>query len=225
MRTPHSIEYLKSVDTPTLVNAIELLRVRPNREGFTPLQIRCLFPEFGRMCGYAVTAQVESISQTEPFDISGFVDLYRLVGEASPKPAVVVLQEIGGYADYAAHCGEVMATFFTRLGAIGLVSDCAVRDLPEVRTLGFHYFARGSVASHGNFRIVRSGLPVQVLGMEVRPGDILHGDENGLITVPAEGLDLLASKVDEIRARERKIMDFVKSPSFTLEGFQEMVVE
>jgi regulator of RNase E activity RraA len=224
MPTSNPIEYLKTVDTPTLVNAIELLRVRPNREGFTPLQLRCLFPEFGRMCGYAVTAQVESISQTEPLDMQGFVDLYRLV-EASPKPAVVVLQEIGGYADYAAHCGEVMATFFTRLGAVGLVSDCGVRDLPEVRALGFHYFARGSVASHGNFRIVRSGVPVQVLGMEVRPGEILHGDENGLISVPEDGLELLPAKVEEIRVRERKIMDFVKSPAFTLDGFRDMVVE
>lgn len=224
MPTSNPIEYLKTVDTPTLVNAIELLRVRPNREGFTPLQLRCLFPEFGRMCGYAVTAQVESISQTEPLDMQGFVDLYKLV-EASPKPAVVVLQEIGGYADYAAHCGEVMATFFTRLGAVGLVSDCGVRDLPEVRALGFHYFARGSVASHGNFRIVRSGVPVQVLGMEVRPGKILHGDENGLISVPEDGLELLPAKVEEIRVRERKIMDFVKSPAFTLDGFRDMVVE
>ena len=224
MPTSNPIEYLKTVDTPTLVNAIELLRVRPNREGFTPLQLRCLFPEFGRMCGYAVTAQVESISQTEPLDMQGFVDLYKLV-EASPKPAVVVLQEIGGYADYAAHCGEVMATFFTRLGAVGLVSDCGVRDLPEVRALGFHYFARGSVASHGNFRIVRSGVPVQVLGMEVRPGEILHGDENGLISVPEDGLELLPAKVEEIRVRERKIMDFVKSPAFTLDGFRDMVVE
>lgn len=224
MPTSNPIEYLKTVDTPTLVNAIELLRVRPNREGFTPLQLRCLFPEFGRMCGYAVTAQVESISQTEPLDMQGFVDLYKLV-EASPKPAVVVLQEIGGYADYAAHCGEVMATFFTRLGAVGLVSDCGVRDLPEVRALGFHYFARGSVASHGNFRIVRSGVPVQVLGMEVRPGEILHGDENGLISVPKDGLELLPAKVEEIRVRERKIMDFVKSPAFTLDGFRDMVVE
>lgn len=224
MPTSNPIEYLKTVDTPTLVNAIELLRVRPNREGFTPLQLRCLFPEFGRMCGYAVTAQVESISQTEPLDMQGFLDLYKLV-EASPKPAVVVLQEIGGYADYAAHCGEVMATFFTRLGAVGLVSDCGVRDLPEVRALGFHYFARGSVASHGNFRIVRSGVPVQVLGMEVRPGEILHGDENGLISVPKDGLELLPAKVEEIRVRERKIMDFVKSPAFTLDGFRDMVVE
>ncbi len=224
MTSPNSIEYLKSIDTPTLVNAIELLKLRPNRDGFTPLQIRCMFPDFGRMCGYAVTAQVETISQTGPFDVSGFIDLYRLV-EASPKPAVVVLQEIGGFGEFAAHCGEVMATFFTRLGAIGLVSDCAVRDLPEVRALGFHYFARGSVASHGNFRIVRSGLPVQVMGMEVAPGDILHGDENGLITVPREGLDALPGKVEAVREKERRIMDFVKSSSFTLEGFQEMVVE
>ena len=60
------IEYLRGIDTPTLVNAIELLHLRPNQEGFTPLQIRCLFPELGRMCGYAVTAQVETLTQSEP---------------------------------------------------------------------------------------------------------------------------------------------------------------
>lgn len=216
------IDYLKSIDTPTLINSIEELKLRPNREGFTPLELRCLFPEFGRLCGYAVTAQVETISQTDSFSIEGFVDLYRLV-EASPKPAVIVLQEIGGYANYAAHCGEVMATFFTRLGAIGLVSDAAVRDIPEVRALGFHYFARGSVASHGNFRIVRSGVPVQILGMEVRPGDILHGDENGLIHVPPGLESTLPAAVDGVRARERKVMEFVRGADFDLSKFQAMV--
>ncbi|MDZ7639397.1 MAG: RraA family protein [Bryobacterales bacterium] len=220
----NAVEYLLTVDTPTLVNAVELLKMRPNREGFTPVGLRCLFPEMGRLCGYAVTAQVETISRTEPLDMQGFLELYRLV-EASPKPAVVVLQEIGGYADYAAHCGEVMATFFTRLGAVGLVSDCAVRDIPEVRALGFKYFARGAVASHGNFRIVRSGLPVQILGMEVKPGTILHGDENGLITVPGVPIDQIEAHVIEIRSREKKIMDFVKSEHFTLDGFRDLVVE
>jgi 4-hydroxy-4-methyl-2-oxoglutarate aldolase len=222
------IEYLKSIDTPTLINSIEELKLRPNREGFTPLELRCLFPEFGRMCGYAVTAQVESISQTEPLDLERFVELYRLV-ETSPKPAVIVLQEIGGFANYSAHCGEVMATFFKRLGAIGLVSDCAVRDIPEVRALGFHYFARGAVASHGNFRIVRSGVPVQVLGMEVKPGDILHGDENGLIQVPAGIEKTLPPAVDGVRARERQVMDFVRGDNFDLSKFlkllDSMVVE
>jgi regulator of RNase E activity RraA len=218
------IEYLKTVDSPTLANAIELLKVRPQREGFTPLSIRALFPEFGRMCGYAVTAQVETVTEGEAFDIRHFMELYRAVENAT-KPAVIVLQEIGGYPDYAAHCGEVMATVFTRLGAIGLVSDCAVRDLPEVRALGFHYFARGSVASHANFHIVRTGVPVQIHGMVVKTGDVVHGDANGLISVPGGYIEELMKAVDEVRSRERRLMDWVRGERFSIEGFPEFVVE
>jgi len=220
----HFLEYLNTVDTPTLSNAIELLKVRPRREGFTPLTVRALFPEFGRMCGYAVTAQVESVTQGEPFDIRHFVELYREV-EKAPKPAIVVLQEIGGYPDYAVHCGEVMATVFTKLGAIGLVSDCAVRDLPEVHGLKFHYFARGACASHANFQIIRSGVPVQIHGMTVRPGDLLHGDPNGLITVPAGHEAAIAQAVDQVRARERRLMEWVRSERFSVDGFENFVVE
>lgn len=218
------IEYLKAIDTPTVANAIELLNVRPQRDGFAPLTIRPLFPEFGRMCGYAVTAQVETVTEGEAFDIRKFMDLYRAV-EKSPKPAVVVLQEIGGHPDYATHCGEVMATVFTRLGAIGLVSDCGVRDLLEVRALGFHYFARGAVPSHANFRIVRTGVPVHVQGMVVKPGDILHGDPNGLISVPSGREDDLARAVDQVRSRERRLMDWVRSENFSIDGFPNFVVE
>jgi len=57
------IDYVKTVDSPTLSNAIELLKVRPRHAGFAPLQIRCLFPELGRLCGYAVTAHVETLTQ------------------------------------------------------------------------------------------------------------------------------------------------------------------
>lgn len=218
------VEYLKTIDSPTLCNAIELLKLRPQRDGFLPLQIRALFPQLGRMCGYAVTAHVETITEMAPMEIGQFVDLYRAV-QAAPKPAVVVLQETGGFPDYAAHCGEVMATVFTRLGAIGLVSDCGVRDIPEVRALGFHYFARGAVASHANFRIVRVGLPVQVCGLVIRPGDLLHGDENGLVSIPPNTGQTLPAAVDEIRSRERKLMEWVRSDRFSLDGFQEFVVE
>jgi regulator of RNase E activity RraA len=204
------IEYLRGVDTPTLVNAIELLEVRPNREAFTPLQIRCLFPAFGRMCGYAVTAQVETITQGEPFDLDRFVELYRLVG-AAPKPAVIALQEIGGQPDHAAHCGEVMATFIRRLGAIGLVSDCGVRDIPEVRALGLHYFARGSVASHGNYRIARPGGPISKWGTAAgwttiprTPSTAITrpmGEERGARRQPRPGADPSTPRSCGTRAR------------------------
>jgi 4-hydroxy-4-methyl-2-oxoglutarate aldolase len=218
------IEYLKTVDTPTLSNAIELLKIRPNSDGFTPLQIRCLFPELGRMCGYAVTAQVETVTGCGEFDINQFVELYRAVS-AAPNPAVIVLQETGGNPDYAAHCGEVMSTCFKRLGAVGLVSDCGVRDLPEVRAMGFQYFARGSVVSHANFRIARVGVAVQIQGLVIRSGDLLHGDENGLLAVPSGYEGQLEANVDQIRSREKKLMDWVRSDAFSLDGFRDFVVE
>jgi regulator of RNase E activity RraA len=218
------IEYLKTVDGPTLSNAIEGLKLRPHREGFTPLQVRAIFPEFGRMCGYAVTAQVETVTESEPAELERFLDLYRAV-EKSPKPAVIVFQEIGGYPDFAAHCGEVMATIFSRLGAVGLVSDCGVRDIPEVRALRFQYFARGAVTSHASFRIVRVGVPVQVCGPIIRPGDLLFGDENGVLLIPDGVEQTLPASVEEVRRRERKLMDWVRSDSFSIEHYRSRTVE
>ena len=100
-----------------------------------------------------------------------------------------------------------------------------MRDIPEVRALGFHYFARGSVASHGNYRIARPGVPVQILGLVVKPGEILHGDENGLISVPAGIEDRLPEAVDTVRRRERKVMEYVRGADFALGNFKQVVVE
>jgi regulator of RNase E activity RraA len=208
------IAFLKTVDTATVSNAIELLEARPRSEGFASLELKCLFPEFGPMCGYAVTAQVETVSEGAPKTEKAFVELFEAV-EKSPRPAVVVMQEIGGDRDRATHSGEVMATIFTRLGAIGLVSDCGVRDLTAVRKIGFHYFARGAVASHATYRIVRTGVPVQITGATIRMGDLLHADENGLVTVPDSGRDRLPALVDQILAKERKLLEFVRDHGFT----------
>jgi regulator of RNase E activity RraA len=217
------IDYLRTVDAPTLSNAIEILKLRPRQEGFTPLQIRALFPEFGRMCGYAVTAQVETVTQSDAAEMERFVELYSAVKQ-SAKPAVVVLQELGGHPDFAAHCGEVMATVFKRLGGVGLVSDSAVRDVPEVRAMGFHYFARGSVVSHANFRIVQVGVPVQIHGLAIRPGDVLHGDENGLLLVPAGIESTLPAAVEAVRTREKRLMEWVRSDDFSENRLREHVV-
>src|SRR5438445_2034659 len=110
------IDYLKTIDSPTLSNAIETLQIQPRHAGFTPLQIRCLFPELGRMCGYAVTAQVESVTQLYATEERTFLEMFQAV-EASPKPAVVAFQEICGHGDYSAHCGAVIVTDFTQLCA------------------------------------------------------------------------------------------------------------
>ena len=224
--TPNSklIEFLKTVDSPTLSNAVETLHVQPRDKGFTPMHVRCLFPELGRLCGYAVTAQVETVTQLYPTEERTFLELFQAVAD-SPKPAVVAFQEIGGHPDYSAHSGEIMATAFSRLGAVGLVTDGGVRDVPEVRGLQFQYFARGTVVSHAHFKIVRVGVPIQIHGLEIKPGDLLHGDENGLMSVPAAALEGVAAAVEQVRARERRLLDFMRGPDFSVAKLKGRFIE
>jgi len=214
---------LSRIDTPTLSNAIERLKVRSPVNGFADRNLRCIFPDLGVLCGFAVTAEVETMNPDEPGRLDqAFFDLCRAI-EQSPKPAVVVLQESGPSSEFCAHCGEVLATTFKRLGAAGLVSDSGVRDLPEVHAMKFQYFAPGAVASHGNFRFVRAQVPVTVCGLAISPGDLLHGDSNGLIKVPAQGREKLPDAAKAVTEAEKKVMGFIRGESFTLDGLIKMI--
>ena len=112
-RSAHLIEHLKTIDSPTLSNAIETLDLQRRDAGFTPLQVRCLFPELGRLCGYAVTAQVETVTGMHPTEEPPFLDLFKAV-ENSPQPAVVAFQEIGGHADPAGRGRRIAGRFAGR---------------------------------------------------------------------------------------------------------------
>jgi regulator of RNase E activity RraA len=208
------IETLRSVDAPTVSNAIEAFNVRDIITGFTGHRIRCMFPELGVTVGYAVTAKVDPTSPGPPDVGRGLREFVEMV-EASPKPAMLVYQDVGPRPGGAASFGEYVATLMKRLGVVGLVYDGAVN---EVRALGFQYFALGSTASHGNPRRVTWGTPVVVDGMYVEPGDLIHGDVNGVITVPLDIAHKLPAEVEKIRALEREAIDFIKSPDFTMDA-------
>ena len=115
-----------------------------------------------------------------------------------------------------------MATTAIRMGAVGLVTDGAVRDLREAEALGFQYFARGAVCSHGNATFGRVGVPVEIDGQTIHTGDLLHADLNGVLVIPIEIAEQLPEAVERVRARERRIMDYVKSDQFDVRGMREI---
>jgi regulator of RNase E activity RraA len=207
---------LASTDSPTLSNAIEATHCRPLTEGFAGPKIRCMFPSMGITLGYAVTAQVDTTSPGAAAVGSGFRQMVELVA-ASPKPVVLVYQDIGPNPGGAAIFGEYAATLVQRLGAVAVVTDGSVRDIVEVAALGLQYFARGSVVSHGNPRQVRIGVPVVVDGLYVETGDIIHGDANGILKVPFEITDQLPDLIDEVRSSEKSTFEFLKGSEFTLD--------
>jgi regulator of RNase E activity RraA len=118
--------------------------------------------------------------------------------------------------------GEVMATTAKNLGAIGCVSDGGLRDVLEVRALGgFHYFCPGFVVSHGNPVVCDVEVAVTVDGMDVVPGDLLHGDINGLLVIPSAIAHQVAERVEEVRNAEREVLEFVRRPGLTVEKLRQ----
>jgi regulator of RNase E activity RraA len=216
--TDEQIQALKQIDTPTICNAIETFNVRSRLEGFMGMDIACLFPDLGTMVGYALTVTVDSTTPDVPRDNAIWRE-WVLAMQAAPKPAVLAFQDVGPQPRKSAHIGEMMATLSQRLGVVGIVTDGGVRDLLEVRRLGFHYFAAGVVPSHGNPRLLAVNVPVVIDGVQIEPGDLLHGDVNGVTTIPMAIAGQVAEAAGRIHAEEGAMLAYIKSQEFTIEGY------
>jgi 4-hydroxy-4-methyl-2-oxoglutarate aldolase len=206
------ISALCRIDSPTISNAIERFKVRPRVSGYVGYDIRCIFPELPPTVGYAVTCTVDST--TEGRQGIGFQRLYELLTNA-PKPAIVVMQDVGPDRLHSCHAGEIMSTTMKRLGAIGILTDGGLRDVREVRVLGgFQYFCAGLVVSHGNPICVSVGDDVTISGMRVRMGDLLHGDVNGVVHIPDECAEQVADAAYRVWAEEGETLRRIASPEF-----------
>jgi 4-hydroxy-4-methyl-2-oxoglutarate aldolase len=213
------LERLRAIDSPTIANAIEPFKVRDRTVGFTGLDTRCLFPGLGVMLGYAVTALVDTTTPGNVPQGRTFLPFWEAIA-ASPKPAILVFQDVGPRRSHSAHFGEMMCNTAIRLGGIGLVCSGGVRDLNEVSALGFHYFAPGAVVSHGMPRCLEVNVPVTVDGLRINPGDLLHGDLNGLVLIPEEIADQVADEADRVRERERAQLEFLQGPEFSIDALR-----
>jgi regulator of RNase E activity RraA len=213
--TPQQLAELRAIDSPTIANAIEYFTIRPRVAGYCGSNVRCLTPDAGFMLGYAVTCKGDST--TEDKDRREHTELYRAIAAVQPLPAIVVIGDDGDPTKIhlSCHAGEMMATTMKRVGAVGLVTNGGLRDIREINALGgFHYFGRGLVVAHGRPCIYDVGATVNIDGMEVHAGDLLHGDENGVTVIPAEIADQVAAKAIEHRDMEQQRLKEILGPDF-----------
>ncbi len=216
--TQAQLDELRSIDTPTILNAIETFGVRPNTLGFTGTNVRYLAPDMGVLLGYAATALGDTMSEAAPKSPDGMFQMWEAVDE-TPNPVVLVIKDFSDDPTHAVHAGDGMATFAKVLGADGIVTDAALRDLEGIKHAGIKPFARGLAPSHANNRIVRAQVPVTIDGMDVNPGDLVHGDENGLCTIPLEVADKVAAVAKQILEAEEATRQSYLAPGFDLDGY------
>lgn len=219
---PEVLAALQHYSAPTLANAIELFDVRPRSAGFASGLVRCVYPDLPPMVGYAATAKMRAATPPRPEKRVPPHVLWQHI-LSLPAPRVVVIQDLDDPPAVGSYWGEVNANVHKALGCVGVATDGGVRDLDEVAALGgFQFFAREVIVSHAYVHLVEVGGRVTVGGLDVRPGDLLHGDKHGVLNIPQSLAADLPAAVERIEARERAIITLCQSPEFGVERLREL---
>ena len=217
--TENQLEDLRNIDTPTIANAVETHSSRLNTEGFMGWNIKCQFPDLGGMVGQAVTATFNTTTTGKPRSRAVWYECLKVI-DNMPVPSVIVAKDVGPRPFHGCHFGDGMANVSKKLGAVGLVTDGGVRDVETVHEMGFHMFAAGTVPAHGNFGLDETMVPVEVGGVLVNYGDVVHADLNGVVIFPPELVDYVIAESHKVTLRESANFEWVNSDSFNL---QEMI--
>jgi 4-hydroxy-4-methyl-2-oxoglutarate aldolase len=216
-----TLERLGKFDTPTICNVIELFDVCPRNVGFMNDTIKCCFPELPPMVGFALTSTFRSMSPPRGSDVYGSLTTQVEAFAKLPGPAVVVFQDIDE-PTISATFGEVMCSVYKGFGAKGIVTSGAGRDLDQVQAIKFPAFTAGTICSHAYCHILQVGVPVTVGGICIETGMLLHGDRNGVTTIPIEIASEIPDACEELAKAEQIVLDYVRGKNPTPAGLTEV---
>ena len=183
------LEQIAAFDVPTIANAIEFFNVRAKTDGFMASSIRSIFGSRKTVLGYAATAKMSAVLPPTERQKALLTEHYHAVFE-TPSPSIAVIQDIDE-RPIGSLWGEVHATVHLALGCVATITNGGVRDLEEVRSIGFDYFATCTLVSHAHVHLEDVACPVTVGGLVVGPGDLLAADQHGVVSIPAETVSRL----------------------------------
>jgi regulator of RNase E activity RraA len=209
---PHQREFLQSIDTPTVCNLIEI--VAPERRGFgyTVRHLHCPFPDLPPMVGFAKTVTMRA-QDPVPLKETGYMQKrldYLDYVAAAPQPGIAVIQDLDDIVGFGAFWGEVQSNVHKALGCLGTITNGSVRDIPQIAP-GFQMLAGSIAPSHAFVHVVDYGIAVNIHGMAVKSGDLIHADRHGAVVVPLETIDPMRAAADKLAATEARIIAAAKS--------------
>lgn len=211
---------LAKYDTPTVCNVIELFDVRPRHVGYMNGAIQACFPKLPPMVGFALTSTFRSYAPPSAGgSYGGLIEQVEKFAECAGPP-VVVFQDLDE-PTWAATFGEVMCTMYKSFGSAGLITSGAGRDIDQVKALNYPVFTNGTICSHGYCHIPQINVPVHVGGICIDPGMLLHGDCNGVTTIPLDIASEIPDGCKELMAAEQVVLDYCKGGNINPKGLKE----
>jgi regulator of RNase E activity RraA len=220
------LDALRKLDTPTVCNALEL--IVPSRRGFgyTTEPLICSYPDLPPMVGYARTATIRSMhpQQGDPKTIKeGKLAWYSYV-EEGPRPSIIVLQDIDPMPGYGSFWGEVQSNIHKGLGSLGTITNGCVRDIPDCAK-GFQFISGSIKPSHAFVHVVAMNVDVDVCGMAVKPGDLIHADRHGAVVVPHAVAAQVPDAAALVSRKEKVVIEASRRPGFSVAELRKAFAE
>jgi len=223
--TSEQLEILRRLDACTLANAIETFGVRLRNEGFTDSSIHCQFPKLPPMLGYAATVKVRgSAPPTADHPYPDRTDWWDYI-LSLPAPRVVVVEDVATKVGLGSLLGSVHVNILRALGCVGAVTNGAVRDLPSAEQMGFPLFSGSISVSHAYVHIVEFGTAVEIGGLKIESGDLLHGDLHGVQTIPADIAARIPLAAAEIIAQDQELIALCQAKDFSLDKLRAAIAK
>ena len=223
--SPELIEQLTAFSSCAVANAIEGLGRRLRNVGFSNSTIQCRFPRLKPIVGFAVTLRLHG--SNPPMEGGVYIERTDWWDDLKTisAPRIVVIEDADHHPGIAAFIGETHAAILQAMGCVGVVTNGAVRDLDPVERLGFQLFSGTVSVSHAYAHVAKADSPVHVGGLEIVPGDLLHGDQHGIVKIPVDLAGQVVQIAGRLRAREKKILRFCQSPEFSPDRLREVLRE
>lgn len=218
------LKLLQSVDTPTVCNAIEVAQGKRGFNSFTRGNMLSSDPDAGPMVGYAVTAKISAIAEsTEPKDIirARRMDYYRAMsdGARDGMPSVAVVEDVDYPNCIGAYWGEINTTVHKAFGMKGALTNGVMRDLGDLPK-DFPVVASFVGPSHGFVHVKEINSTVDIMGMTVKPGDLIHADRHGAVVIPEDVVDELELSINKLLSSEKIILTPAKQEGFDFAAFE-----
>lgn len=212
-----TLKLLERFDSCTISNAIEQFELRTRNEGFVKGSVRCMFPQFPPRVGYAATARIRTSSTPIGgrwyYDRIDWWSYLRTI----PAPRFVVAEDVDPTPGLGAWVGQIHANIFKALDCCVYLTNGAVRDLPGAEEADFQLFAGSVSVSHAYAHVIEYGEPVEIGGLQIKPGDLLHGDQHGVVLVPISIAEEIPRVADDVVKTEQDLVAFCRSKEFSFD--------
>ena len=187
------VEAFQLLDTASVSDAMDKLGLEAGCLGIKPVV------QGVRFAGRAFTVKYRLCGVVERGSVGDFLD-------DVPAGHVVVIDNAGRLD--CTVWGDIMTTLAHRKGVAGTIIDGVCRDVPKIRDLKYPLFSRDFYMMTGKDRVEVEGVnvPVSVSQRQVRPGDIVVGDDSGVVVVPASRAEEVLAIAQSIEHTEQQIL-------------------